>query len=140
TWVIPFVVVSATTLAFLACNLEVQDFWKEEHAGASLPQTQNLRVVRDFAYSTLWIGFGGVLIGIGFWKKSLLFRWQALALIILTAAKVFLYDTMSLDRGYRIVSFILLGVFLHAISVLYQWEWPGRWTPRGVVSTRRDVT
>jgi len=126
TWVIPFVVVCATTLAFLACNLEIQDFWKQEQAGASLLQAQNLRVIRGFAYSALWIGFGGVLIGIGFWKRSRLFRWQALALITLTVLKVFLYDTMSLDRGYRIVSFILLGVFLLAISVLYQWEWPWR--------------
>ena len=125
TWSIPIVIVSATALAFLCFNLEIQDFWQRQRADAAPLQARQLGVIRDFAYSALWIGFGGVLIGIGFWRRSRLFRWQALALLTVTVFKVFLYDTMSLDRGYRIASFILLGVVLLAISVLYQRKWPG---------------
>jgi uncharacterized membrane protein len=33
---------------------------------------------------------------------------------------VFLYDMSSLDRGYRILSFIALGLILLATSFLYQ--------------------
>ena len=37
--------------------------------------------------------------------------------------KVFVYDVSQLDRGYRIVSFIVLGVLLLAISFVYQRDW-----------------
>jgi len=37
--------------------------------------------------------------------------------------KVFVYDVSQLDRGYRIVSFIVLGVLLLAISFVYQRGW-----------------
>jgi uncharacterized membrane protein len=36
---------------------------------------------------------------------------------------VFLYDVSELDRGYRIVSFIVLGALLLAISFVYQRDW-----------------
>jgi uncharacterized membrane protein len=50
-------------------------------------------------------------------------RWQALALIAATAGKVFIYDVSQLDRGYRILSFIVLGIILLAISFGYQRDW-----------------
>jgi uncharacterized membrane protein len=40
-----------------------------------------------------------------------------------TTVKVFVYDVSQLDRGYRIVSFIVLGVLLLAISFVYQRNW-----------------
>ena len=57
---------------------------------------------------------------VGFWKKSAFLRYQALILIAITVGKVFLYDTSSLDRGYRILSFIALGLLLLTTSFLYQ--------------------
>jgi len=47
-------------------------------------------------------------------------RWQALVLIAVTTVKVFIYDVGQLDRVYRILSFIVLGVLLLAISFVYQ--------------------
>ena len=60
---------------------------------------------------------------LGFWKRSAFLRWQALILIAVTIGKVFIYDLSELDRGYRIVSFIVLGVILLAISFAYQRDW-----------------
>jgi uncharacterized membrane protein len=48
---------------------------------------------------------------------------RALALIALTAVKVFVYDVWQLERGYRIVSFMILGVLLLTISFAYQRDW-----------------
>jgi uncharacterized membrane protein len=50
-------------------------------------------------------------------------RWQALILIAITIVKVFVYDVSELDRAYRILSFIVLGVLLLAISFVYQRNW-----------------
>jgi uncharacterized membrane protein len=60
------------------------------------------------------------LIVVGFWKKQPFLRWQAIVLIGATIAKVFLYDASALDRAYRILSFLVLGVILLAISFMYQ--------------------
>jgi uncharacterized membrane protein len=67
--------------------------------------------------------YGAILMAVGFWRRSAFVRWQALVLIALTIVKVFVYDVSELDRGYRIVSFIVLGVLLLAISFVYQRDW-----------------
>jgi uncharacterized membrane protein len=84
---------------------------------------QQLRIAEDFTYSALWMAYGALLMGIGFWRKSAFFRWQALFLIAATIVKVFIYDVSQLDRGYRILSFMILGVLLLAVSFVYQKDW-----------------
>jgi uncharacterized membrane protein len=50
-------------------------------------------------------------------------RWQAIVLMAVTIAKVFLFDTSNLQQGYRILSFIALGVVLMAMSYIYHRGW-----------------
>ena len=83
----------------------------------------HVKIARDFTYSALWMAYGAMLMVVGFWRRSAFVRWQALVLIAFTIGKVFLYDVSELDRGYRIVSFIVLGVLLLAISFMYQRDW-----------------
>jgi uncharacterized membrane protein len=45
---------------------------------------------------------------------------MALLLLSLTILKVFLFDLSSLEKLYRIISFIVLGAILLAVSFLYQ--------------------
>jgi uncharacterized membrane protein len=76
----------------------------------------------------VWISVGwfveaALLMAAGFWRKSAFVRWLALALIAATIAKVFAYDIWDLSRGYRIVSFVFLGVLLLAVSFAYQRDW-----------------
>jgi uncharacterized membrane protein len=119
-------------LALIALSREVADYYS--HAMANLrprgrwnpsdySNWQHLKIARDFTYSALWMAYGAMLMIVGFWRRSAFVRWQALALIAFTIGKVFLYDVSELDRGYRIVSFIVLGVLLLAISFVYQRDW-----------------
>jgi uncharacterized membrane protein len=64
-----------------------------------------------------------MLMIVGFIRRSAFVRWQALLLIAATIVKVFVYDVSQLDTGYRIGSFIVLGVLLLAISFVYQRDW-----------------
>jgi len=84
---------------------------------------RSVEIARDFTYSALWMAYGAMLMVVGFWRRSAFVRWQALFLIAATIVKVFVYDVSQLDRGYRIVSFIVLGVLLLAISFVYQRDW-----------------
>lgn len=81
------------------------------------------RLARAFALSALWIGYGAVLVVIGFRIENRTIRWLALAILGVTAAKVFVYDLAQLDRIYRIASFLLTGAILLAISFAYQRRW-----------------
>lgn len=75
---------------------------------------------RNLYLSLWWIAYSAVLMGAGiFWRNSL-FRKIAIGLFFVTIAKVFLFDLLSLDLGYLIVSFISLGVILIGVSFFYR--------------------
>ncbi|MGH9504960.1 MAG: DUF2339 domain-containing protein [Terriglobales bacterium] len=125
-------VVALNLLALLALSREAADYYSREMArvypqGPWYPSAwthwRHVKIARDFTYSALWMAYGAMLMAVGFWRRSAFVRWQALALIAFTIGKVFLYDVSELDRGYRIVSFIVLGVLLLAISFMYQRDW-----------------
>jgi len=128
-----FSVVALNLLALTGLSMEVNDFYERQLAAVHVArgsfdepqwlQSKNITIMRDFTYSALWMAYGAVLMIVGFWRRSSLVRWQALILIAITIGKVFVYDVAQLDRGYRIVSFIVLGVLLLAISFAYQRDW-----------------
>jgi uncharacterized membrane protein len=126
-------VVALNALALIALSLEVSDYYARELAANGPVQggynspgwaaLRSIRIAEGFTYSALWMAYGAMLMVVGFWRRSAFVRWQALALIAATTVKVFVYDVSQLDRGYRIVSFIVLGVMLLAISFVYQRDW-----------------
>jgi uncharacterized membrane protein len=54
------------------------------------------------------------------WRASRALRFVSLGFLLLTVAKVFLYDLAALEGLYRILSFLGLGVSLILVSLLYQ--------------------
>ena len=75
--------------------------------------------------SALWAvaGVGALLVGLRRDIRAL--RLGALALLGLTTAKVFLFDLATLSAGYRVGSFIALGLLLLAGSFAYARVRPG---------------
>jgi len=126
-------VVALNALALIALSHEVADYYGRQITalmparGHWTPADRNdwrgIEIERGFAYSALWMAYGAMLMVVGFLRRSAFVRWQALLLIAATIVKVFLYDVSQLDRGYRIVSFIVLGALLLAISFVYQRDW-----------------
>jgi uncharacterized membrane protein len=129
-------VIALNLLALRGLSLEVSSYYAQEMTKVrpralqwnqddliDLSNWHRVKIARDFTYSALWMAYGAMLMVVGFWRRSSFVRWQALALIAFTIGKVFLYDVSELDRGYRIVSFIVLGALLLAISFVYQRDW-----------------
>lgn len=125
-------VVALNVLALIALSREVSDYYVRQMAGFRPTGRQwrgayldyhNLEIARDFTYSALWMAYGAMLMIVGFVRRSAFVRWQALILIAVTIVKVFVYDVSQLDRAYRIVSFIVLGALLLAVSFAYQRDW-----------------
>ena len=132
-WATTLSIIALNALAVIALSREVADYYSRQLANVRpqlgqwrLPTWTDYRAIeiaRDFTYSALWMGYGAALMLVGFWRRSAFVRWQALILIAATVVKVFVYDTSQLDRAYRIVSFIALGVLLLAVSFVYQRDW-----------------
>ena len=126
-------IVAMNALALVALSREVSDyysrqmstlipapaFWNPEHWS----KVHSIEIARNFTYSALFMGYGAMLMIIGFWRSSAFVRWQALILIAATVIKVFVFDVSHLDRIYRILSFVVLGALLLAISFAYQRDW-----------------
>jgi len=140
-------VLALNALALVGLSREIGDYY-----GRQIPAGPNgvtswsvalatgrhrLLIAEYFSYSALWMAYGALLMAIGFWRKSAFFRWQALFLIAATIVKVFTYDVSQLDRGYRILSFMILGVLLLAVSFVYQKDWLKLSSPQAREGGRR---
>jgi uncharacterized membrane protein len=113
--------IAANILAIAAASLEVWDvFGRMPSLGIDRGHAQEL------ALSMLWLVWALGLLGAGLWKKSEAIRWQALVLLGVVIVKVFLFDLSFLEKFYRIVSFLLLGLALMLISFYYQRQLLGR--------------
>jgi len=134
-------VVMVNLLALLAAGLEIHDtfavllrgtvFDPRNPASYNVTQARHgLVILRNFSYSALIMIYGAGLMWLGFARKSALLRWQAIVLIAVTVIKVFLYDTSALEHGWRVLSFIILGSLLLAVSYAYQRDWLGLQHPR----------
>jgi len=126
-------IVALNLLALVAFSHEISDYYNRQMSDL-VPsgrrwdfrvsaEAHRLRIAEDFSYSALWMAYGAMLMIVGFWRRSAFVRWLALFLIAATTVKVFVYDVSQLDRAYRIVSFIVLGVLLLSISFVYQRDW-----------------
>jgi uncharacterized membrane protein len=73
-----------------------------------------------YAYSTVWLVFAGIALGISLYRHNEWLRRAALAGIGLVAAKVFLSDMAQLEGVLRALSFLGLGGVLVGIGYAYR--------------------
>ncbi len=78
-------------------------------------------VFRQAGFSVWWALFGVGLVVVGFWRGLLAVRGVGLGLLGVVALKVVLVDLAvgNVGPGWRIVSFVALGVMLVVTSLLY---------------------
>lgn len=116
-------VLAVNALILLAIGWEIHSYWWLLRWRGNWTLTHDYRMYAHFTYSAFFMAFGAVLLGVGFWRRSSFLRWQALVLIAMTIAKVFLVDISELSQGYRVFSFLGLGALLLAVSFAYQRDW-----------------
>ncbi len=116
-------VLIVNVLILLAFSLEIHSFWWYLVWRGEIRLMHSYMMYAQFTYSAFFMLYGAVLLAIGFLRRSAFLRWQALVLLALTIAKVFLLDISQLSHGFRILSFIGLGVLLLCVSYVYQRDW-----------------
>jgi uncharacterized membrane protein len=110
--------VAAVLMFFLKISMEVLGYFHVPSPNSIYDAT--LRVRSLLTLSLVWALYSGAVIVAGFVARFRPVRILGMGLLGLTVLKVFLLDIQSLDRGYRIAAFVVLGILLLAVSLLYQ--------------------
>ena len=92
------------------------EYWSDDFPAP----LRNLALAKQLSLSVIWGLYASGLLIAGRVRRLLLLRVMGLALLSLTILKVFIWDLSSLDRIYRIISFIMLGAILLVVSYFYQ--------------------
>ncbi len=107
----------AVLFAFAWLNLEVADAFSET-------ETFRMRLRgaprANLAMSIAWAVYALFLLGAGVLKSLGGLRWASLILLLMTIAKVFLFDLGHLGGLYRVASMLGLALSLLLVSFLYQ--------------------
>jgi uncharacterized membrane protein len=109
--------VAAVAVVFVWINLAIADWFA---TGDTLRVSFERMPARDLATSIAWALYALLLLAIGVRGESRGLRWLSLGLMLVTSAKVFLYDLGELEDLYRVASLLGLAVSLIAISLAYQ--------------------
>jgi len=104
-------------LVFALINLEIADYFSP---GRYLELTGERGYARDLTTSLAWGLYAMSLLVIGVWRRIPALRQVSLGFLLLTVAKVFLFDLSNLGGLYRVLSFLGLGLGLILVSLFYQ--------------------
>jgi len=105
----------AVLLGFAFVSLEVRQWFQGEFLdGRSISDAET------YAYSAVWLAYGGALLAGGILGGGRALRYASLAVVVLAVCKVFLFDAAQLAGLYRVASFLGLGLCLLALGYVYQ--------------------
>ncbi|MCA9726502.1 MAG: DUF2339 domain-containing protein [Candidatus Eisenbacteria bacterium] len=110
------VLLATLVLLWLVITIETVHGFDLAGSGGS----RSLRLAANLTLSVFWAIYGGLLIGGGFVFRFRPVRLLGFSVIAVLVFKVFLLDIQDLERGYRIASFVAVGVLLLLVSILYQ--------------------
>jgi len=123
-------IVTANLLALIALSTQAAGYYNAKiveefnRVAALSPDAtsslRNLELAKQLSLSVVWGIYASGLLVVGRMRDFRLLRVMSLAILSVTTLKVFIWDLSSLDRAYRIVSFIMLGAILLVVSYFYQ--------------------
>jgi uncharacterized membrane protein len=115
-WYVTGIAVLALGLIFSYVTLEVRHIFH----GPQLNATRWASGVEHWTYSVSWLALGIAFLAYGILRGSIEARLASAALVLLAVAKVFLFDLSGLTGLWRALSFIVLGLVLMGIGLVYQ--------------------
>ena len=128
----PIATVAANLLVIIALSAQAAGYYDAKiarelsRAGGAAGSNEfavrlrDLELAKQLSLSVVWALYASALLLAGRARHLTLLRVMGLALLSLTTLKVFFWDLSSLDRIYRIISFIMLGAILLVVSYFYQ--------------------
>ena len=112
-------IVSGVALAYLA-SVGIIDAFQPGAAAVDSGLGLGVRQQGQAILSAFWSTLGVALLWIGLRRDLRIARLAGFGLLGVAVCKVFLYDMSTLDSGYRVLSFIVVGLLLLAGAYAYQ--------------------
>ena len=116
-WYTGLTAVLALGLIFMYVTLEVRHVFHGEHIGMYLARADG---AEQWVISMSWLALGIAFLAYGVWRRSTEARLGSVVVVLMAVAKVFLYDLAGLTGIWRALSFIVLGIVLIGIGLVYQ--------------------
>jgi uncharacterized membrane protein len=110
----------ANVLTLTLLTSEITAYWQVHDVRLSESAAATSHFAREMMLSITWALYATVLIVVGLRKRYAPIRYFAIAVFVVTIVKVFAIDLAELDRIYRVLSVVGLGVTLLVTSYLYQ--------------------
>ena len=110
--------IGSGVLIFVYLTLEVRRAFQGSVISLSFERAASNAEI--YTYSAVWIVYSLVLLAIGILRNSTASRYASLTVLIVTVAKVFLYDMSDLTGLYRVASFLGLGLTMIGIGYVYR--------------------
>jgi len=117
-------ILAANVLTVAVMSTEIDAFYErrawQTGATTGVGGETTADVARQLTFSVAWALYAMVLVAVGIWRNYRPIRYFAILLFAITIGKVFLVDLSTLDRVYKMLSVMALGVILLIASYLYQ--------------------
>jgi uncharacterized membrane protein len=114
-------VIAASVLTLSVLTSEINAYWHVfDLRRTPASARSSMRFAREMTLSLTWAVYATILVIIGLLRKYAPIRYFAMTVFAFTIVKVFAVDLSELDRIYRVLSIIGLGVTLLVTSYLYQ--------------------
>ncbi len=128
------VVKLAAVIVVLWCgSFEIDRAFEQQAAADPSAWGGDPRRAKGVALSIFWATFGVASVAAGFAARAAGLRYLGLALLAVTLVKVVAVDLSEVRTGYRVLSFMALGLLLMGTSVLY-----GKLSPRLLRKTAEE--
>ncbi|PKN39347.1 MAG: hypothetical protein CVU62_03900 [Deltaproteobacteria bacterium HGW-Deltaproteobacteria-2] len=111
-----FIIIQA--LSLILFSIETYDYFRSRFPQQVL-NFESSHYAYQLSLSILWALYASILTGVGILKRIRGARILGILLLSVTVLKVFLMDLSSLQTFYRIISFVVLGLLLLAVSYGY---------------------
>ncbi len=120
-WLIGGLFIGANLLVLFFLTTEISSSFEAAYYQASDYQLKrDIRSRMQLSISALWGFYSIVLVTVGILRRLQPLRVLAILLFAATILKVFLVDLGEMEKIYRIIASIGLGVILLAVSMMYQ--------------------
>ncbi|MEX1128314.1 MAG: DUF2339 domain-containing protein [Vicinamibacterales bacterium] len=113
-------IILANALAVLLLSVEIHAYFDQRALDGSPMGVADAGLAEQLTLSVTWALYAVVLIAIGIRRQYAPARYFAILLFGVTIAKVLLHDIAGLDRFYRMLTVLGVGVLLLVASYLYQ--------------------
>jgi predicted membrane protein DUF2339 len=111
----------ANALTLTLATSEITAYWRVHDLHTPSTYTGlTSHFAREVMLSITWAVYALVLVVVGLWRGYAPIRYFAMTVFVITIVKVFAIDLAELERIYRVMSVIGLGVTLLLTSYLYQ--------------------